>query len=148
MRILPVADELTAPYWAAAREHRLVIQRCRCGRLFHPPVVSCPECAGATLTWKQVSGDGQVYAFTRVEHPVHPVMTGHTPYIVVLVELAEGPRILTNLRHCDPSAVHVGLPVRVLFEDVSETVSLPQFAPRPAGAGHPIQAAGDGEGMP
>jgi uncharacterized protein len=131
MRILPAPDELTAPYWNAAREHRLVIQRCACGRLSHPPVVSCPACHGGAFTWEPMSGDGEVYAFTWVSHSVHPASAGQTPYILVLVELAEGPRVLTNLRHCAPEDVRVGLGVRVLFEDISDTVTLPQFAPRP-----------------
>ena len=131
MKILPAPNELTAPYWEAAREHRLVVQRCvGCGRLSHPPLVSCPACHGSAFTWDPMSGDGEVYAFTWVSHSVHPVSAGRTPYILVLVELAEGPRILTNLRGCAPEDVRVGLSVRVSFEDVSDTISLPQFTPR------------------
>lgn len=130
MRILPAVTELTAPYWEAARRHRLVVQRSACGRLSHPPVASCPACHDSRFTWEQMSGDGTVHAFTWVNHSVHPVSAGHTPYILVLVELSEGPRILTNLRHCAVQDVHVGLPVRVLFEDVTDTITLPQFAPR------------------
>ena len=130
MRILPLADELTAPYWAAAGEHRLVIQRCECGRLSHPPVAICPSCHGRVFTWERMSGYGEVYAFTSVCHAVHPVTMGRTPYIIALVALDEGPRMLTNLRGCDAQDVRVGLPVRVIFEDLSDTVSLPQFTPR------------------
>ena len=130
MRILPLADELTAPYWAAAGEHRLVIQRCECGRLSHPPVAICPACHGRVFTWERMSGYGEVYAFTSVCHAVHPVTMGHTPYTIALVALDEGPRMLTNLRGCDTQDVRVGLPVRVIFEDLSDTVSLPQFTPR------------------
>ena len=130
MRILPVPDELTAPYWAAAGEHRLVILRCQCGRLSHPPVAMCPACHSREFTWQAMSGYGSVYAFTSVCHAVHPVTIGHTPYLIALVELDEGPRMLTNLRHCEAQDVRVGLPVQVIFEDLSDTVSLPQFAPR------------------
>jgi hypothetical protein len=132
MRILPGADELTAPYWAAAREHRLVIQRCACGRLAHPPMARCPACHGRAFSWETMCGQGSVHAFTWVDHSVHPVSAGRTPYILTLVELTEGPRILTNLRRCAPRDVHVGLAVQVLFEDVTDTVTLPQFAPCPA----------------
>jgi uncharacterized OB-fold protein len=137
MRILPARTELTAPYWEAARRRRLVIQRCFCGRLSHPPVARCPACHGSEFTWEQMGGDGMVHAFTWVNHSVHPVSAGHIPYILVLVELSEGPRILTNLRQCAVEDAYVGLPVRVLFEDISDTVTLPQFAPRhPASAHH------------
>lgn len=129
MKILPAADELTAPYWTAARERRLVIQRCECGRLAHPPVASCPRCHSTRLTWSQMSGRGTVYAFTVVHHSVHPATASAIPYVIALVELDEGPRILTNLRDYDPENVRVGLPVQAIFEDVDETVTLPQFAP-------------------
>jgi len=129
MKIIPAADELTAPYWSAARERRLVIQRCACGRLTHPPVASCPQCHGNDFTWSEMSGRGTVYAFTVVHHSVHPVSADAIPYVIVLVELDEGPRMLTNLRHCDPETVRVGLAVQVIFEDTDETVTLPQFAP-------------------
>ncbi len=130
MRILPVPDELTAPFWTAASEHRLVIQRCECGRLSHPPVAICPVCHSQRFTWQPMSGSGQVYAFTSVCHAVHPVTVGHTPYIIALVELAEGPRMLTNLRGCEAGGVRVGLPVQVIFEDLTDTLSLPQFTPQ------------------
>jgi uncharacterized OB-fold protein len=129
MKILPAADELTAPYWAAARERRLVIQRCECGRLSHPPVASCPRCHGTRFTWSQMSGRGTMYAFTVVHHSVHPVTAGAVPYVIALVELDEGPRILTNLRDYDPDDIRVGLPVQVTFEGVDETVTLAQFTP-------------------
>ncbi|MGH8981135.1 MAG: Zn-ribbon domain-containing OB-fold protein [Acidimicrobiales bacterium] len=130
MNVLPVPDELTAPYWDAAREHRLAVQRCACGRLAHPPVARCPACAGNVFTWPETSGRGAVYAFTVVHHSVHPVSTGKTPYVIALVELEEGPRIVTNIRGCAPEEVRVGMPVHVVFEDVDDSVTLPQFAPR------------------
>lgn len=129
MKILPAADELTAPYWDAARERRLVIQRCECGRLAHPPVASCPRCHRNRFTWSEMSGRGTVYAFTVVHHSVHPVSATAIPYVIVLVELDEGPRLLTNLRNCAPEEVRVGLPVEVTFEDLDDAVTLPQFAP-------------------
>jgi uncharacterized OB-fold protein len=76
-----------------------------------------------------MSGRGTVYAFTIVNHSVHPVSAGAIPYVLVLVELDEGPRILTNLRHCDIGDVRVGMSVEVLFDDLTETIGLPQFAP-------------------
>jgi uncharacterized protein len=133
MRILPAPDELTAPYWAAAGEHRLVIQQCEGGHLSHPPVAICPACHSRRFTWQPMSGNGKVYAFTSVCHAVHPVTVGHTPYIIVLVELEEGPRMLTNLRDCDAQDVRVGLPVQVTFEDLSDMLSLPQFTPQRGG---------------
>lgn len=130
MKVLPVPNELTAPYWEAARQHRLAVQRCSCGRLSHPPVARCPSCAGAEFSWPTMSGRGAVYAFTVVHHSVHPVSAGATPYVIALVELEEGPRLLTNLRGCAPEAVRIKMPVEVVFEDVDPAIALPQFAPR------------------
>jgi len=130
MRIVPAPDELTAPYWTAAHERRLTIQRCtHCARLSHPPVVCCPRCHHGTFRWDEMSGHGSIYAFTVVAHSVHPVSAGATPYMIALVELAEGPRILANLRNCDVDHVRIGLPVAVLFEAVDDAVALPQFTP-------------------
>lgn len=130
MRILPEPDELSAPYWSAAHEHRLAIQRCEgCGRLAHPPLASCPACHGRRFDWPTMSGRGTVYAFTVVHHSVHPVTASAVPYVLALVELEEGPRVLTNLRNCDVGAARVGLAVEVTFEDLDETTTLPQFQP-------------------
>lgn len=130
MRIVPVPDELTAPYWAAAGEHRLAVQRCEgCGRLTHPPVARCPACHGDAFTWPTLSGRGRVHTYSVAMHSVHPVSEGHTPYVIALVELEEGPRILTNLRGVEPEAVRVGMAVEAVFEDVDDGLALPQFAP-------------------
>ena len=130
MRIVPVPDELTAPYWAAAGEHRLAVQRCEsCGRLAHPPVARCPACHGDTFAWPAMSGRGRLHTYTVATHSVHPVSEGHTPYVIALVELEEGPRILTNLRGIEPDAVRVGMELQVTFEDVGDGLALPQFVP-------------------
>lgn len=135
MRIIPRPDELNGPYWQAAAEHRLVVQRCRgCGRLGHPPVASCPSCHASAFDWPTMSGRGTVHTFTIVHHSVHPVTAGSLPYVLVLVELEEGPRVLTNLRGVRPEDVEVGMPVEVLFEDLDDGVSLPQFRPVDAAA--------------
>lgn len=133
MNVLPIPNDLTAPYWEAAREHRLAIQRCACGRLAHPPVARCPVCAGAEFTWPTMSGQGTLYAFTVVHHSVHPVTAGATPYVIALVELDEGPRLVTNLRGCPVEEARIGMPVEVLFEDVDPAITLPQFGPRAGG---------------
>jgi hypothetical protein len=76
-----------------------------------------------------MSGRGHVHAFTIVEHSVHPVTRGQTPYVLALTELAEGPRVLTNLRGCEPGAVRIGMEVEVRFEDLDSRATLPQFTP-------------------
>ena len=70
MAVVPGMTELTAPYWEAAQEKRLVVQECQsCGQVWHPPLPRCPHCHAADLGWRQVRGDGTVYTYTIVRHP-------------------------------------------------------------------------------
>jgi uncharacterized OB-fold protein len=129
MAILPVPGELTGPYWAHARRHQLVIQCCAdCGRSWHPPLPRCPHCHGANLGWRPVSGRGRVYSYTVVRHATHVALADEIPYVVAIVELAEGPRMIANIRGCPPEEVRIGLPVQVTFVDVTEEITLPQFS--------------------
>jgi uncharacterized OB-fold protein len=147
MRIVPGIDELTTPYWQAASEHRLVMQYCgHCGFTGYPPVPRCPRCHGGQLTWREVSGRGTVHSFTVVHHSVHPVTANALPYVLVLVSLDEGPRMLTNLRDCAAEEVRVGLEVEVTFEDLGGGIGLPQFRPAGASIGDRGTAVGEGRG--
>jgi uncharacterized OB-fold protein len=131
MRLVPAVTPLTEPYWAGARRGELLIQRCSaCGHLWHPPLPRCPECHGASLSWIPVSGRGHVYTYTVVYHATHVAMQDRLPYISALIQLEEGPRVLTNLVHCLEEDVKVDMPVRVVFEPLTEEISLPQFEPQ------------------
>jgi uncharacterized OB-fold protein len=134
MAIIPGMTDLTRPYWEAAREGRLVVQECaHCGALQHPPQPACPNCHGvchgSVLRWREVSGEGTVYSRTVVRHATHAAFADQVPYVVALVELAEGPRLVTGITGCAPEAVRVGLPVRVVFRRVTDEVTLPYFEP-------------------
>jgi uncharacterized protein len=136
MAVVPGMTELTARYWDAAREGRLVVQECRsCRQVWHPPLPRCPHCHSADPGWRDVSGDGTVYTYTVVRHPTHFAFTDKIPYVLAIVELAEGPRLVTAITGCAPGEVRAGLPVRAVFRDVAEGVTLPYFEPagrRPA----------------
>lgn len=137
MAIIPGMTDLTRPYWEAAREGRLVVQECaECGALQHPPLPACPNCRGAghgsVPRWREVSGEGTVYSRTIVRHATHAAFADQIPYVVALVELAEGPRLVTSITGCAPEEVRVGMPVRVVFRRVTDEVTLPYFEP----AGH------------
>jgi uncharacterized protein len=131
MAILPAMTELTAPYWSAAREGRLVVQECeQCHRLWHPPLPACPDCHhrhGSDLRWRDVSGAGAVYSYTVVTHPTHVAFAGQVPYVVAIVELAEGPWLVTGITGCAPDEVRVGMPVHAVFREVADGVTLPYF---------------------
>jgi uncharacterized OB-fold protein len=130
-RLIPAPSLLTRPFWEAARERRLALQRCeRCSRLSFPPRARCPSCGACELRWQDVSGAGTVYSFTVVHRPPHAVFTQQCPFVVAIVELAEGPRMTSNIVNCDAAAVYVGMPVRVEFEAIDDSdLLLPLFTP-------------------
>jgi uncharacterized OB-fold protein len=130
MLILPVATPLTQPYWDGARQHELLYQKCKiCGANWHPPMPICPACHSSDFDWLAASGGGFVYTYTVVHHPTHPAFTDRVPYVVAVVELDEGPRVVTNIQNCQPTAVSAGMRVRIVFEDLAEGVTLPQAEP-------------------
>ncbi|MBX6378226.1 MAG: Zn-ribbon domain-containing OB-fold protein [Clostridia bacterium] len=128
---LPAVDPTTQPYWEAARQRRLVIQRCRaCGRHIFYPRIYCPHCLSEDVEWVEASGRGEVYAFTVVYRSRIPGYAEATPYVVALIDLEEGVRLLTNVVECAPDEVRVGMPVEVCFEERADGFVLPQFRPR------------------
>jgi uncharacterized OB-fold protein len=130
MPIIPATTDLTRPYWEHASEGRLVTQRCRdCGQTWHPPLPACPHCHSTDLGWQQAAGTGTVYTYTVVRHATHAALAGRVPYVIALVELTEGPRLVTGITGCDPADVRAGMAVRVRFEKVTDEVSLPYFEP-------------------
>ena len=132
-RPLPQPDDESRAYWEGARQHQLVILRCRsCGFYIHYPKRACPRCAGNDIEPSRVSGHGVVHSFTICHHKGAPGFEERVPFVVVLVELVEQPglRLVANIVGCDAGTVRIGMPVEVTFEDVSGDVTLPQFRPR------------------
>ncbi len=128
---VPEVTPALAPYFAAARERRLVIQRCAgCGTLRFPPRELCTRCLGRDVTWQQVSGRGEVFSYNVMHQVYHPAFASEVPYAVVVVKLEEGPKIISTVVDCGLDAIRVGMPVEVVFEDVSPEVTLPKFRPR------------------
>lgn len=119
------------PYWQAAREHRLSLPRCQaCARYWFPPSRTCPHCLSADLAFETVSGRGKIYSFVTFHRVYHPAFETEVPYVVALVELEEGPRLLTNLLEIEPQDVRCDMPVEVVFDDVDPDTTLPKFRPR------------------
>jgi uncharacterized OB-fold protein len=114
-RPYPVLDPDTAPFWKAAAEGRLEIQRCLdCERWVFYPRVICPYCGGSALEWAVASGRATVYSYTVV-HRAPPEFRDEVPYVVGLVDLEEGARLMTRLVDVEPAGVQVGMPVEVDF---------------------------------
>jgi uncharacterized OB-fold protein len=130
---LPVADPVTAPFWASVKAHAMQLQRCNgCGRSIFYPRGVCPHCFSDDLAWQPVAGTGAVHAFTIVHRHPSPAFNDEAPYVVALIELDEGVRMLSNLVEIepDPAKVKVGLPVEVVYDDATDEVTLPKFRPR------------------
>jgi hypothetical protein len=127
---LPEPDAISAPFWSAAGEGRLVIQRCAdCGAFRHPPHVMCAKCRSSSCEWVESEGRGSVFTYTIVTHAAHAATAAAVPYNVVLVQLDDcgGVLVPSNVVDCPPDEVRVGMPVRVVFERVSEGVCIPRF---------------------
>lgn len=129
-RPLPAVDDLTRPFWEAAKQHQLVMQRCQtCGYFNHPPKPTCDACLSSQLAFEPVSGKGTVFSFAIMHQPNIAGFEGQIPYLNVMVELDEQPMLLlvSQLPGSERDNVHVGRRVEVYFEDIDEETSLPQF---------------------
>lgn len=124
---LPIADLDTQPFWDGCREGRFLVPRCRsCGELRWPPGPMCPACQAQETEWLPASGQGKIYSWVVVTHPVAEVLVDQVPYVVGLIELAEGVRVVGNVEGCDPATVVPDMPVEIFFEDVGG-LRLPNF---------------------
>ena len=129
---LPAVDDLTRPFWEAAARHQLVVQRCQdCEYFNHPPRPVCDACQSQRLTFVPVSGRGHIYTFTVMYQPNIAGFEQEIPYINLLVELEEQPRLfmVSNLPISAKENVRIGGAVEVYFVSVDEEITLPQFRP-------------------
>jgi uncharacterized OB-fold protein len=127
-RITPPLDDVNRPFWTSGASGVLRITRCTsCRRWVFPLSSHCSECGGATA-YEATSGRGTVFTYTTNAHPYNPAVP--VPYNISIVELVEqeGLRFTTNVVDCPPEDVHIGLPVRVQFEQHGE-VFVPVFVP-------------------
>ncbi len=128
-RPAPPPDPDSAPYYAAALEGRVLVQRCdRCGRHQLYGRALCTACGGP-VQWVEASGRGTVYTFTVIRQQYARPFRDHLPYVVALVDLAEGPRVMTNIVGCEPDQVWIGMPVVARCEPVSDRAGIVLFAP-------------------
>ena len=126
--LLPVPEPDSQPFWDGLREGELRMQRCtRCGELRHPPQPMCPRCNDFEHEWALMSGRGSVYSYVVSHQAVHSSLRERTPFATVLVELDEGPRMVTNLVGVEPAEIEIGMAVEVVFHAVSEEITLPLF---------------------
>lgn len=135
--LLPdLAEPLTAPFWAATQEHRLVAQRCtNCGRFRWVPSEVCPECLSAEAVWTELSGEAIVWSLAVYHRAMHPAFKDLVPYTVAMLELPEGVRMLgavvTSTGDADADGeVRIGDTVTAEFDDVTDEVTLVRWRAR------------------
>ncbi len=130
LRPMPVATDATRPFWDAAREHRLLIQRCgSCGKPQFFPRAFCRHCLADAPAWVPCSGLGTVYTYTVNHRAANPHMADKLPYVVAVVTLDEGVRMMANIVGCAVDDVRIGARVEVCWLDTPGHPTLPQFTP-------------------
>lgn len=127
---LPELTSVSKPFYAAARQHKLLIQRCtHCQKAIFYPKFFCPNCLGAELDWFESRGRGKVYSFTEVHSAAPEAFRLAIPYVIGVIDLDEGVRMLSWIVDCDHDAITCDMPVEVTYRDLDAEVALPMFRP-------------------
>ncbi len=128
---VPSPDGLNAEFYAHCATGHLAIQRCDgCLKWRHLPRHMCPDCGSPEWSWRAVSGDATLYSWTVTHRAMHPAFAENVPYVVAIVELVEGVRLVAPLRDVIHEQLTLDRELHVDFERISESVSLPIFRPR------------------
>jgi uncharacterized OB-fold protein len=127
---VPVVNTWARPFWDAAKEERLIIQKCGdCSQYVFYPRIACPHCGADSLEWVKASGRGRVYSYTVVENNAPSAFLAGMPFVVAVIRLDEGVQMLSNVVGCDPHTVECDMPVEVCFERLDDEFTLPKFRP-------------------
>lgn len=125
---LPVAQKWSQEFWKGAKEHKFLLKKCTdCGNIDHPPYLYCSECMSMDHEWVEASGKGKIYTFSTTYVGAPPAFVAEQPYTVAMIDLAEGPRMLTRIVGAKPEDIKIGMDVEVVFEDVTEENTLVMF---------------------
>jgi uncharacterized OB-fold protein len=128
-RFIPSPTPETQPFWEGTKQGELRLQRCdACAHVYFPPRPFCPKCAGRKVSWFKSSGRGRLFSYV-IHH--RPAPGFKPPYSIAVVELAEGPRMMTNIINCPqtPEALQLDMKVEVAWSKLSDEITLPTFQP-------------------
>ncbi|MER6097877.1 Zn-ribbon domain-containing OB-fold protein [Streptomyces sp. NPDC001728] len=144
---LPDIDAFTRPYWDAAAEGRLLLRRCAaCDRVHHYPREFCPHCWSEDARWEEASGRATLYTWSVVHRNDLPPFGERVPYVAAVVDLAEGPRMMTEVVDVAEDDLRIGMQLRVAFrregaEGSAGVVTVPVFTAAAAGSSGPAREA-------
>ncbi len=129
-KFLPRPTPESVPFWQGCRDHKLLLQYCTdCGKHQFYPRVICANCMSEQLEWREASGRGNVETYTIVTRAVSDAYAADVPYVIALITLEEGPRLMSNVIGCDVESVKCGVAVEVVFERWSDEITMPKFRP-------------------
>ncbi|MFD5815527.1 Zn-ribbon domain-containing OB-fold protein [Streptomyces sp. NPDC127038] len=144
---VPEADAFTRPYWDAAAQGRLLIRHCAtCDRVHHYPREFCPYCWSEDVDWRPASGRATLHTWSVVHRNDLPPFGARVPYAAAVVDLAEGPRMMTEVIGCEGTALRIGMELEVAFRagiPVFRPVAAVPVTAEPAAAG-PVAPGADG----
>ena len=127
---LPAPEPETEAFWDAARERRLLVKRCAdCAEAHFYPRPFCPRCWSENVTWEDASGRATLYTWSTVHVNDLPPFHERVPYVAAIVELSEGPRMMTNIVDCAAERLAIGMSLEVRYRELDDEFSIPVFAP-------------------
>lgn len=127
---LPQPTPWSKPFWEGCKRHEFLIQKCKdCGKYIFYPKLFCSYCLSPNLEWVKASGKGKVYTYSIVHSYPPTEFAGDVPYIVGVIVLEEGVRLMSNIVEVSPEDVKCDMEVEVVFDDVTEEITLPKFKP-------------------
>ena len=130
LKPLPIPSPESVPFWEGAKEHKLKIQNCNeCNGTWFPPATICAHCGSRDHDWIEACGEGNIHSFVTYHRIYHKGWEGELPYVIAIIELAEGARMLGNIVGIEVDEVVCDMPVKVMFDDVTAEVTIPKFQP-------------------
>jgi uncharacterized OB-fold protein len=127
---IPVPSAESQAYWDGLRDRKLLMPRCdACGKYWFPPSLLCPHCNATKWTWTSTSGRGRIFSYVVYHRVYHPGFADEVPYAVAVVELDEGPRMVSNVIGIAPDKLACDLRVEVVYQPITDTITLPKFKP-------------------
>jgi hypothetical protein len=125
---LPTPEGDTIEFWDAAKDERLLIKHCTsCDRFSYYPRPFCPHCWSEQVEWHEASGEGTLYTWSVIYNNDQPIFRDRVPYVAAIVDLAEGPRMVTNVIDCPFEELSIGMPLKVTYMPISDDYTIPVF---------------------